>query len=65
VIGDLTTSVTLDDWNITGIQNMFSFSCLTLSKDLLVFNQPNFIWSGISAELSEVMHGLRYGSIGL
>ena len=44
---------------------LFSFSSLTLSKDVLMLNQPDFVWCGISAKLSKVMHGLGYGCIGL
>ena len=39
--------------------------CLALSEDMLMLNQPDFIRSGVSTELSEIMHSLRYGAVGL
>ncbi|AAM84750.1 hypothetical [Yersinia pestis KIM10+] len=65
MVGDLTPPITLNNRNITWHQDMFSFSSLTLSKDVLMLNQPDFVWCGISAKLSKVMHGLGYGCIGL
>ena len=65
MISDLPASIALDNWNVTGHQHMFGFPCLALSEDMLMLNQPDFIRSGVSTELSEIMHSLRYGAIGL
>ena len=38
---------------------------MNVCEDMLMLNQPDFIRSGVSTELSEIMHSLRYGAIGL
>ena len=40
VVGDLTTSVYLYQWDLTEIQQVFGFACLPLSKYRIMFNHP-------------------------
>jgi hypothetical protein len=42
MVGDLASSIGLDDWDVTRIQNVLSFSRLSLGKDWRMLHQPDF-----------------------
>jgi hypothetical protein len=58
VIGDLSATIHLDYRDITGHQNVFRFTGLTLGKHRLVFNQPYFVGNISGTLISEGLHGL-------
>ncbi|CSC89746.1 Uncharacterised protein [Vibrio cholerae] len=63
VVGDLPTPITLYNRNISSIEEVFSFACLSLSKHGVVFDKPHFITRCGVTLISELMHCLPNGSV--
>ncbi|EME04857.1 putative octanoyltransferase [Bacillus subtilis MB73/2] len=59
VVSNLTTSVRLDNWDVTWHQDVFSLTSLTLSENWVVFNQPDFVQSRVVSSVSKFVHSLR------
>jgi hypothetical protein len=42
MVGDLASSIGLDHWDVTRIENVLSFSRLSLGEDWRMLHQPDF-----------------------
>jgi hypothetical protein len=59
-ISHLTATIALNNRNISGINQVLGFTCLTLSEYWVMFYQPNFIRRVVCALVSKLMHRLPY-----
>jgi hypothetical protein len=63
MIRNLAAAISLYDWNISGIEQVFSFAILALSEYWRMFKQPDFIQSLFVASVRKVAHSLPAGRV--